>query len=199
MDQIILLVLCALIGYGFGSVPSGLLLTRAVGGPDIRTIGSGNIGATNVLRTGNKLLAATTLLFDILKGALTGNLPTLAAIIAGIGAFLGHLYPVWLKFKGGKGVATCIGVLLGLAPLLALAFLLIWLASAFTLRISSASALIASALVPLIALSLAWHSDRWPDLMIAATCFILSALLYHKHKDNIRRLMAGTEPKIGAK
>ena len=228
MDQIILLALCALIGYGFGSVPSGLLLTRAVGGPDIRTIGSGNIGATNVLRTGNKLLAATTLLFDILKGtlpvmlggwlmsyyiastmspaeiaarltSLTGNLPTLAAIIAGLGAFLGHLYPVWLKFKGGKGVATRIGVLLGLAPLLALAFLLIWLASAFTLRISSASALIASALVPLIALSLAWHSDRWPDLMIAATCFILSALLYHKHKDNIRRLMAGTEPKIGAK
>ena len=182
-------------GYLLGSIPFGLLLTRAAGGPDIRAIGSGNIGATNVLRTGNKGLAAATLLCDMFKGTLAvlvaarfGSEPALAA---GLGAFLGHLFPVWLKFKGGKGVATYIGVLTGLYWPAALMFCAVWLAVAATSRYSSLSALIASALTPL---------GLWLFGLpaIAALFLPLTVLLWIKHRANIARLLDGSEGKIGA-
>src|SRR5512139_530589 len=140
-------------GYLVGSIPFGLILTRATGGPDIRSIGSGNIGATNVLRTGNKGLAAATLIGDMLKGTAAVYIASRlwgsnAAMIAGLGAFLGHVFPVWLKFRGGKGVATYIGVLLALAWPAAITFCLIWLAVASLTRYSSLSALVASAFTP---------------------------------------------------
>jgi len=184
-------------GYLLGSIPFGLLLTRAAGGPDIRAIGSGNIGATNVLRTGRKGLAAATLLCDMLKGTLAVVAAAHyagadAALAAGLGAFLGHLFPVWLKFKGGKGVATYIGVLLGLAWPAALIFCAIWLAVAGISRYSSLAALIASALTP----ATLWLLGR-PS--IAALFLLLSALLWIMHRANIARLLAGQEGKIGAK
>jgi acyl phosphate:glycerol-3-phosphate acyltransferase len=183
-------------GYLLGSIPFGLLLTRGAGGPDIRAIGSGNIGATNVLRTGNKGLAAATLLCDMFKGTLAvlaaarfGSEPALAA---GLGAFLGHLFPVWLRFKGGKGVATYIGVLIGLYWPAALMFCAVWLVVAATSRYSSLSALIASALTPL---------GLWLfGLPAMAVLFLpLTVLLWIKHRANIARLLDGTEGKIGAK
>ncbi len=182
-------------GYLLGSIPFGLLLTRAAGGPDIRDIGSGNIGATNVLRTGRKGLAAATLLCDVLKGALAVFVaarygPT-AALAAGLGAFLGHLFPVWLKFKGGKGVATYIGLLIGLYWPAALLFCAIWLAVAAASRYSSLAALIASALTPLGL----WFLDR-PN--IAVLFLLLTALLWFMHRANIARLLDGSEGKIGA-
>lgn len=148
-----LLALSALIGYLLGSIPFGLLLTRMAGLGDVRKIGSGNIGATNVLRTGNKKLAAATLLLDALKGTAAVLVANAlwgyeASLVAGFFAFLGHLFPVWLGFKGGKGVATYIGVLLGAAPLMMLAFALIWLATAFITRYSSLSALVAMLVIP---------------------------------------------------
>ncbi|HRY08212.1 MAG TPA: glycerol-3-phosphate 1-O-acyltransferase PlsY [Hyphomicrobiaceae bacterium] len=205
-------------GYLLGSIPFGLLLTKAAGLGDVRSIGSGNIGATNVLRTGNKKLAALTLALDALKGAaavligrwiflllLTGqtdpipstghgedNLNALPVLVAGLGAFLGHLYPVWLGFKGGKGVATYIGVLLGADWRLALAFCAIWLLVAFATRYSSLSALVAAIAAPVIA----WFMGSPVFLVLTA---IMSALLVWKHRTNIRRLVAGEEPKIGAK
>jgi glycerol-3-phosphate acyltransferase PlsY len=182
-------------GYLLGSIPFGLLLTWAAGGPDIRAIGSGNIGATNVLRTGHKGLAAATLLCDTLKGTAAvlaaGRYGTDAALAAGLGAFLGHLFPVWLKFKGGKGVATYIGVLIGLHWPVALVFCGIWLGVAVMSRYSSLSALIASALTPI---------DLWlfgvPD--VAALFVLLTVLLWVMHRENIARLLNGSEGKIGA-
>jgi acyl phosphate:glycerol-3-phosphate acyltransferase len=183
------------IGYLLGSIPFGLVLTRLAGLGDVRAIGSGNIGATNVLRTGRKGLAAATLVGDALKGAaavlLMGHVwgPN-AAILAALGAFLGHLFPVWLGFKGGKGVATFIGCLIGLKPVAALAFCLIWLASAAVARYSSASGLVASALTPLV---LWWLGER----QMAELFVVLAVLLWWKHRENIRRLLAGTESRIG--
>ena len=191
------IALAALFGYLLGSIPFGLILTRAAGGPDVRTIGSGNIGATNVLRTGRKGLAAATLICDMLKGTAAVLIAAYfyghdAALAAGLGAFIGHLFPVWLKFKGGKGVATYIGVLLGLAWPAALIFGAVWLAMAWAFRYSSLSALIASAVTPL---SL-WLLDQPGP---AALYVLLTAALWFMHRANIARLMAGTEGKIGAK
>lgn len=182
-------------GYLCGSIPFGLILTRLAGTDDLRSIGSGNIGATNVLRTGNKGLAAATLLGDMLKGTLAvivaGHFggPE-AAIAAGIGAFFGHLFPVWLKFKGGKGVATYIGVLLGLFWPAALAFCGIWIGVALVFRYSSLAALIASAVIPFM---LFWSQHQ----TLAAVFALLSAVLWIMHRANIKRLMDGTEGKIG--
>ncbi|KTS23036.1 glycerol-3-phosphate acyltransferase [Methylobacterium indicum] len=185
------------VGYLFGAIPFGLILTRFAGLGDVRAIGSGNIGATNVLRTGRKGLAAATLLGDALKGTVAVLLASRfggsdAALAAGLGAFLGHLFPVWLGFKGGKGVATFIGVLLGLFPLGVLVFAVIWLGLAFLLRYSSASALAASAATP-VAL---WALGQG---RLAVLFCVLALLLWWKHAPNIRRLLAGTEGRIGQK
>lgn len=183
-------------GYLLGSIPFGVLITRATGGPDLRTIGSGNIGATNVLRTGRKGLAAATLLCDMLKGTVAVlaamHYGLHAALAAGLGAFLGHLFPVWLKFKGGKGVATYIGLLLGLYWQGALIFCAIWLAVAAASRYSSLAALIASALTPFSLWLLGQHG-------IAALFLLLTILLWVMHRANIARLLNGSEGKIGAK
>ncbi len=191
-----IVALAFVFGYLLGSVPFGLLFTRAAGGPDIRAIGSGNIGATNVLRTGRRGIAATTLLCDILKGTLAvfaaGRYGTDAALAAGLGAFLGHLFPVWLKFKGGKGVATYLGLLIGLYWPAALFFCAIWLAVAAASRYSSLAALIASALAPLGL----WFFGL-PS--VAALFLLLTALLWVMHRTNIARLLDGSEGKIGAK
>jgi len=188
-----------LIGYLCGSVPFGILLTRLAGGPNLRSVGSGNIGATNVLRTGHKALAAATLIGDMLKGTvavlLTGYLfGQTFELVAAIGAFLGHLFPVWLRFRGGKGVATYIGLLLGLAWPAAIVFCVIWLATAAVSRYSSLAALIASAATPAF---LWWTTDAQVALVFA----LLSALLWIMHRANIARLARGTEGKIsfGAK
>jgi acyl phosphate:glycerol-3-phosphate acyltransferase len=185
------------IGYLFGAIPFGLILTRFAGLGDVRAIGSGNIGATNVLRTGRKGLAAATLLGDALKGTVAVLLASRfggqeAALAAGLGAFLGHLFPVWLGFKGGKGVATFIGVLLGLFPLGVLVFAVIWIGLAVLLRYSSASALAASAATP-VAL---WALGQG---RLAVLFCVLALLLWWKHAPNIRRLLAGTEGRIGQK
>lgn len=183
-------------GYLLGSIPFGLVLTRAAGLGDVRSIGSGNIGATNVLRTGNKGLAAATLVLDAMKGTaavlVAAHYGTEAAIAAGLGAFLGHLFPVWLRFKGGKGVATYIGVLFGLMWQAALLFLAIWIAVAVAFRYSSLSALIACVVTP-VAL---WFWGR-PDLAVLFA--VLSVIVFLKHRANISRLLAGSEGKIGAK
>ncbi|WP_264047027.1 glycerol-3-phosphate 1-O-acyltransferase PlsY [Methylobacterium flocculans] len=191
------LLLAALAGgYLLGSIPFGLILTRIAGLGDVRAIGSGNIGATNVLRTGRKGLAAATLLGDALKGTaavlIAGRFGLEAALVAGLGAFLGHLFPVWLGFKGGKGVATFLGVLLALSPLGLLAFAAIWLGLAFTLKYSSLAALAASALTPVVLWGLGQPS-------VAFLFLLLAALLWWKHAPNIRRLLDGTEGRIGQK
>ncbi|OAE37483.1 glycerol-3-phosphate 1-O-acyltransferase PlsY [Agrobacterium tumefaciens] len=192
-----LLALSALIGYLLGSIPFGLLLTRMAGLGDVRKIGSGNIGATNVLRTGNKKLAAATLLLDALKGTAAVLVANAlwgyeASLVAGFFAFLGHLFPVWLGFKGGKGVATFIGVLLGAAPLMMLAFALVWIATAFITRYSSLSALVAMVIIP-VAL---WVLGPEKTALLVT---LLSVISWLKHHENIRRLMAGTESRIGQK
>jgi glycerol-3-phosphate acyltransferase PlsY len=189
------LALGFLFGYLLGSIPFGLILTRLAGGPDVRTIGSGNIGATNVLRTGRKGLAAATLVCDMLKGTAAVLLAAHvagehAALAAALGAFLGHLFPVWLKFKGGKGVATYIGLLIGLFWPGALIFCAIWLAVAFSTRYSSLAALVASVLTPAALWALAVPRA-------AALFALLSALLWIMHRANIRRLLAGSESRIG--
>ena len=189
--------LAFLVGYQFGAIPFGLLLTRAAGGPDIRTIGSGNIGATNVLRTGRKGLAAATLLGDALKGTLAVVLAGYyggpdAAMLAALGAFLGHLFPVWLNFKGGKGVAVYIGILIGLLWPAAVLFCAIWLITAVISRYSSLSALVASFITPIF---LWWFGHP----ALAALFALLTVLLFYMHRANISRLMAGTEGKIGQK
>ena len=186
-----------LIGYLFGSIPFGLVLTKLAGTQDLRTIGSGNIGATNVLRTGRKGLAAATLILDALKGTVAVIIAGYfggpnAAMLAGLGAFLGHLFPVWLKFKGGKGVAVYIGILLGLFWPAAILFCAIWLVLAFALRYSSLSALTASVITPLF---LWWFGQP----ALAALSVVLTLLLFYMHRENIKRLQAGTEGKIGAK
>jgi glycerol-3-phosphate acyltransferase PlsY len=183
------------IGYLFGSIPFGLILTKLAGTADLRSIGSGNIGATNVLRTGRKGLAAATLLLDMLKGTAAVVIAGYfggpnSAMLAALGAFLGHLFPVWLKFRGGKGVAVYIGVLLGLFWPAAVVFCLVWLATAFTSRYSSLSALVASFVTPLF---LWWFGHA----ALAALCAVLTLLLFYMHRENIRRLQAGTEGRIG--
>ena len=186
--------LAFLIGYALGSIPFGIVLTRLTGGPDLRTVGSGNLGATNVLRTGKKWVAAGTLLGDMFKGTVAVLLaqwlfgPT-AALVAGLGAFLGHIFPVWLKFKGGKGVATYIGILLGLAWPFALLFGLIWLVAAFVTRYSSAAALLASAVTP----AALWFGGL---SQIAVVFLLMTALLWFMHRANIGRLLDGSEGKI---
>ncbi len=195
-ETVQLLLVAAAFGYLMGSVPYGLLLTKAAGLGDIRAIGSGNIGATNVLRTGNKGLAAATLLLDGLKGTaavlVAQRWGAEAGLAAGAAAFFGHLFPVWLKFAGGKGVATFIGLLLALAWPAALAFAVLWLATAKATKYSSLSALVASAATPIV---LALLGDRSEALVFA----FLAALLWWKHRANIARLRAGTEGRIGAK
>jgi glycerol-3-phosphate acyltransferase PlsY len=190
------LILALVFGYLLGSIPFGLLITRAAGLGDVRKIGSGNIGATNVLRTGNKGLAAATLLLDALKGTvavlIAGHFASELGLWAGLGAFLGHLFPVWLGFKGGKGVATYLGVLIGLAWQVALIFAIVWLAVAFLFRYSSLAALTAAVIVP-IALSF------FSTPQIAGLFAVMSLIVIFKHRANIARLLAGTEGKIGAK
>jgi glycerol-3-phosphate acyltransferase PlsY len=192
------IIAAAVIGYLLGSIPFGLLLTRAAGLGDIRRIGSGSIGATNVLRTGHKGLAAATVLLDAAKGAaavlLGGALAGAAGVYAGgLAAVLGHLFPVWLRFRGGKGVATGCGVLIAASPLVAALAGAVWLAVAVLLRISSAAALAACVAAPLIAWGL-----RAPDPVLALA-FTIAVLVVASHHANIRRLLAGTEPRIGAK
>jgi acyl phosphate:glycerol-3-phosphate acyltransferase len=193
-------LLALLFGYVCGSIPFGLVLTRLAGTADLRSIGSGNIGATNVLRTGRKDLAALTLVLDALKGALAvlvaahfdaGNAPPLS-LCAALGAFLGHVFPVWLGFKGGKGVATFVGCLFGVDWRVGLIFAATWLAIAFVTRYSSAAALAASALAPIVLLLL---DEREAVLLFAVLAFMLWIL----HRANIARLAAGTESKIGQK
>ncbi len=183
-------------GYLLGSIPFGLLLTRAAGLGDVRSIGSGNIGATNVLRTGNGKLAAATLLLDALKGTaavlLASQYAAELGLWAGFGAFLGHLFPVWLGFRGGKGVATYLGVLIGLAWQAALIFAAVWLLVAVLFRYSSLAALCAAIAVPIALWFLAT-----PQL--AALFAVMSVILFIKHRANIQRLAAGTEGRIGAK
>jgi glycerol-3-phosphate acyltransferase PlsY len=180
-------------GYLLGSIPFGLILTRLAGLGDIRAIGSGNIGATNVLRTGRKGLAAATLLLDGLKGAaavlIGGYWGPDTAILAGGGAFLGHLFPAWLKFKGGKGVATALGILLAISWPLSLIAIGIWLLMAFLFRYSSLAALTAAAAVP----PAAWLIE---NLQVAEFCLFLTVLVWLRHADNIRRLLQGKESKI---
>jgi glycerol-3-phosphate acyltransferase PlsY len=182
-------------GYLLGSIPFGIVLTKLAGTADIRAIGSGNIGATNVLRTGRKGLAAATLLGDALKGTLAVLIAALygrdLALAAALGAFLGHLYPVWLKFHGGKGVATYIGILLALAWPVGLAFCLVWIAVAALTRYSSLSGLLASAVSP-VAL---WMLGDHPGALVMA---LLTVLLWIKHRANLARLVNGSEGKIGA-
>ena len=184
-------------GYLIGSIPVGVVLTRLAGTVDLRSIGSGNIGATNVLRTGHKGLAAATLVCDVLKGTLAVLVMDWLwgrdhALIAGFGAFLGHLFPVWLKFKGGKGVATYLGILIGLAPWPgAAAFAAIWVIVAAPTRYSSLAALVASAATPAVL----WASG---DRQEAQLFLLLTVLVFAIHRTNIARLVSGTEGKIGA-
>jgi len=188
------------IGYLLGSIPFGLLLTRAVG-IDIRSIGSGNIGATNVLRTGNKWLAAATLLLDATKGAAAVLIARYllgsenAAIIAGLAAFAGHIFPIWLRFKGGKGVATYIGVLLAWNWIVGLIFCAVWLVIALARRYSSLAAITAAATSPIFA----YVVPGTGDLMLPAACGLMSVILMMTHWQNIHRLWKNTEPKIGEK
>jgi len=188
--------LALLFGYLCGSIPFGIVFTRLAGMEDVRKIGSGNIGATNVLRTGNKKIAAATLLGDLLKGTIAVIIAAQfgpdTAVMAGLGAFLGHCYPVWLKFKGGKGVATYIGILLGFTWKVTLIFCGVWLLTALISRYSSLSALIASIAVPaaLYFMGLA----QWFELFT-----LLSLLLWWRHRENIKRLISGEEGRIGKK
>jgi len=196
MDALPSFVAALIFGYLCGSIPFGILLTRLTGGPDLRATGSGNIGATNVLRTGRKGLAAATLLGDMLKGTAAVLITEYFfghdfAIAAGVGAFLGHLFPVWLRFRGGKGVATNIGVLIGLAWPAAIVFCALWLVVAAFSRYSSLAALVASAATPVF---LWWRGDPKD----AALFLLLSVVLWITHRANIARLLSGTEGRIGA-
>ena len=213
------LLTAALIGYALGSIPFGLILTRIAGAGDLRAIGSGNIGATNVLRTGRKGLAAGTLLLDALKGTvavvLAANLlgdpdpivataageialdpmdrgAELAAAIAAVFAMIGHCFPVWLRFRGGKGVATYLGTLLPLFWPAAIAFAAIWLSTAYMTRYSSLSALVAVGVIPLMAFILG-------EGVAANALIAMGVLVFYRHGDNIRRLREGTESRIGSK
>ncbi len=196
MSDPVIIILAAAFGYLLGSIPFGLLFTRLGGKGDIRDIGSGNIGATNVLRSGSKLLALATLLADALKGGLAvaliwrlGN--DTAALMAGLAAFIGHLFPVWLDFKGGKGIAVFIGALLIMSPLTGILFLVVWLLVALASRISSLSAIAALLFtVPFLLFLGERDTALYAGLMVA--------LSLYAHRENITRLRAGTEPKIGS-
>lgn len=193
-----LMIVFALMGYLLGSIPFGLVLTRMAGLGDIRSIGSGNIGATNVLRTGNRKLAAATLILDGAKGAVAVLIARAiggedAAMVAGVASILGHVFPVWLRFKGGKGVATTLGLLLALAPYVGLAACATWLVMAAALRFSSLSALTALALSPLYSIVI-YH-----DTALASACGLIAVLVFYTHRANIQRLLKGEEPKIGQK
>lgn len=192
-----MLLLTAVLGYLLGSIPFGVLVTRAMGLGDLRQIGSGNIGATNVLRTGNKAAALATLLLDGGKGALAVLIARWlvaedAAQVAGFAAFLGHLFPVWLGFKGGKGVATFLGLLLALNWMVGAAVCLTWLVMAGVGRISSVAALVAAAMSGLWVLILT-------DGSLLVLAFVLTLLIYVRHWENLKRIKAGTEPRIGQK
>jgi glycerol-3-phosphate acyltransferase PlsY len=185
-----------LLGYAFGSVPYGLLLVRAAGLGDVRKFGSGSTGATNVLRAGNKTIAALTLLLDALKGAAAVWIGAyvdgaFGMAFAGLGAVLGHLFPVWLGFKGGKGIATGAGVLLAAMPLIGLIGGVIWLAAAIITRISSLSSLLACAAMPVLAIAL---QRPFP---LQGMTLLIAILIFERHRANIARLIAGTEPRIG--
>jgi acyl phosphate:glycerol-3-phosphate acyltransferase len=185
------------LGYMLGSIPFGLLLTKMAGLGDLRSIGSGNIGATNVLRTGNKKLAAATLLLDALKATAAALIAQAlfghnAGLLAGFAAFIGHLFPVWLGFKGGKGVATYIGTLLGVDYRMVLVFAVVWLSVAFLTRYSSLSALVATLVIP-VAL---WILGVEEAALVTAA---MTVITFWRHKANIERLIAGTEGKIGQK
>lgn len=189
------LPLAFILGYLLGSIPFGLIFTRMAGTQDLRTIGSGNIGATNVLRTGRKGIAAITLLCDALKGTLAVIIAGYyggpnAAMLAALGAFLGHIFPVWLKFKGGKGVAVYIGTLIGLFWPAAAVFCVIWISTALASRYSSLSALVASVVTPIF---LWWFGHA----ALASLFAVLTLLLFYMHRENIRRLQAGAEDRIG--
>lgn len=187
--------LALLIGYALGSIPFGLILTRVFGAGDIRQIGSGNIGATNVLRTGRKGLAAGTLLLDALKGAvpvlIARAISPELAIYGAVGAFLGHLYPVWLGFKGGKGLATLLGVAFALDWRLGVVYAVVWLGAFAATRISSVGGMLTAVSLPIAAFVL--------NLPYWAALAAIALLVLWKHKENIGRLMAGTEPKVGQK
>jgi len=187
-------LIALVVGYLLGSIPFGLVVTRMAGLGDIRAIGSGNIGATNVLRTGRKSLAAVTLVLDALKGTASALIAYAfapgAAIVAGFGAFVGHIFPVWLGFRGGKGVATYLGVLVALSWQAAVVFALVWLGVAAATRYSSAAALTASlATAPAL-----WLTG---DREAAALFLVLTVILWLRHAENIARLAAGSEGKIG--
>jgi glycerol-3-phosphate acyltransferase PlsY len=188
--------LAILLGYLAGSIPFGVILTRLFGAGDLRQIGSGNIGATNVLRTGRKGLAAATLLLDLAKGAAAVCIARMVdpglALIAGTGAFFGHLFPVWLGFKGGKGVATMLGIALALDWRVGLVFAVGWLGTLAITRVSSLSGMAAALSAPIAAMAF----GRFPE---AVMLLALALMVVWKHSDNIKRLMAGTEPKVGQK
>jgi glycerol-3-phosphate acyltransferase PlsY len=190
------LVLSAVLGYLMGSVPFGVILTKLAGAGDLRSIGSGNIGATNVLRTGRKGLAAATLLGDALKGTLAVlvlmRFGEVGALTGALFAVIGHMFPLWLGFKGGKGVATYLGVLIGVAWPVAAGFALVWIAVAAALRYSSLAALTATLLTP-VAFAV---MGAWPQAVVFA---VLTALVWWRHSANISRLIAGSESKIGSK
>jgi acyl phosphate:glycerol-3-phosphate acyltransferase len=195
MNEFLPLILALALGYLCGSVPFGLILTGAAGLGDIRSIGSGNIGATNVLRTGNKQLAAATLVLDALKAVVAILIARYfwgedAARFAALGAFFGHCFPVWLGFKGGKGVAVMIGSLLALNWIVGLIFCAVWLLIGFTRKISSLAALTAAATAPIFAY--VFSGER-----LALVVLGLALLLFFQHRENIGRLIRGTEPTIG--
>jgi glycerol-3-phosphate acyltransferase PlsY len=196
MSDDLLTILVSLLGYLLGSIPFGLLLTRTAGLGDIRGIGSGNIGATNVLRTGRKGLAAATLVLDGLKGATAVLIAQVllwdqdAALFAGLAAVLGHLFPIWLGFKGGKGAATGLGVLIAASWPVGLAACAVWLLVAGVARLSSLASLAAFAAAPLVALLL-------EEFGVVKLAFTIAVLVFVRHQANIRRLLAGTEPRIG--
>jgi glycerol-3-phosphate acyltransferase PlsY len=195
-------VLAAVLGYLLGSIPFGLLITQGAGLGDIRQIGSGNIGATNVLRTGRRSLAAATLVLDAAKGAAAVLLARYfwgddAAYVAGFAAFIGHCFPIWLQFKGGKGVAVFIGLLLGLAWPVGIVFCVVWLIIAAAQRLSSLAALTAAVTTPIFAYVAGLYG--WTDgPKLAAVSAILALILVYNHRENIGRLIQNTEPKIGS-
>jgi glycerol-3-phosphate acyltransferase PlsY len=212
-DVILLILICSvpfLLGYLLGSIPFGLILTRMFGVGDIRNIGSGNIGATNVLRTGRKGLAAATLLLDMGKGAvlvlligwsntLPRNSDALSALVghqvqlaAALAALIGHCYPIWLKFRGGKGVATMLGVSFALAWPIGLISALVWLGGMFATRISSVGGMASAVAAPIVAFAIGQYE-------MAAVLALMAAIVIWKHRANVARLRAGTEPRIGAK
>jgi glycerol-3-phosphate acyltransferase PlsY len=188
--------LALLMGYALGSIPFAFIVTKLFGLGDIRQVGSGNVGTTNVLRTGNKLAAALTLIGDVGKAVVAVLVAKAwgenAAMAAALGAFTGHIFPVWLNFKGGKGLATCAGILAALTPVVALCAACTWLATAFLTRISSLAALVTAALAP-------FYMLVFGPTTYAIGTTVLAALIFVTHRENIARLAAGTEPRIGQK